>query len=69
MGELKLVQERRDLLELERWYATEDAFVEVARVYSIRHRITPDTWQTMGVSPAVLRRAGMRPIRRQRRSN
>ena len=64
MHELKLVQERRDLLELAAWFATEDAFIEVARVYSVRHRISADTWRTMGVALAVLRRAGLRPSRR-----
>ena len=60
MGELKLVQERQNLLELTAWYAVEDAFIEAARTYSVRHGISYDTWRTIGVPPSVLRRAGIR---------
>jgi hypothetical protein len=59
MQELKLVQERHDLTELVAWYAAEDEFVAVARTYSRRHGITYDTWREIGVSAAVLRRAGV----------
>jgi len=60
MHELQLVQERRDLLAVVAWYELEEEFVEVARAYSRRHGITYDTWRAIGVSAAVLRRAGVR---------
>ena len=63
MEELRLIQERRDLLELAAWHAAEDAFVEVAGPYSRRHGITFETWREIGVPAAVLRRAGLRPRR------
>jgi hypothetical protein len=59
MRELQLVQERHDLAELAAWYAVEDEFVAVARTYSKRHGITHRTWREIGVSAAVLRRAGL----------
>lgn len=63
MQELRLVQERHDLLALTTWYEHEDAFVAVARAYSRRHGITHGTWRQIGVPDAVLRRAGIRPTR------
>lgn len=59
--ELKLVQERHDLLALVAWYEHEDAFVAVARTYSWRHGISFDTWREIGVPAPVLRRAGLNP--------
>jgi hypothetical protein len=59
MQELQLVQERRDLLAVVAWYELEDDFVEVARAYSRRHGITYGAWREIGVSAAVLRRAGV----------
>jgi hypothetical protein len=64
MHELRLVQERRDLLERARWHEQEDAFVAVARTYSERHGISYETWRAVGVTPSVLRRAGMDPTHR-----
>ncbi len=63
MRELRLLQERHDLLERARAHELEDAFVEVARTYSRRHGIAFDTWREMGVPVAVLRRAGLRARR------
>lgn len=65
MQELKLVQERHDLEDRVTWYDQEDAFVEVVRPYSKRHGIAFDTWREIGVPAAVLRRAGIRPVRRR----
>ena len=59
MHELRLVQERRDLLDRARWHEQEDAFVVVARAYSRRHGISYETWQAIGVPASVLRRAGV----------
>jgi len=59
MQELKLFQERHDLAELAAWYQREDEFVAVARSYSRRHGISYATWREIGVSAAVLRRAGV----------
>jgi hypothetical protein len=59
MRELQLVQERHDLTLLAAWFAAEDDFVAVARTYSKRHGITYGTWREIGVSAAVLRRAGL----------
>ena len=64
MEELRLVQERHDLLRLASWQEREDEFVAVARAYSRRHRITFETWHEIGVPAAVLRRAGIRRHRR-----
>ena len=54
MRQLRLVQEREDLVVRTRAFAVEDAFVEVARTYSRRHGISFATWQEMGVPGAVL---------------
>jgi hypothetical protein len=66
LGELKLLQERRDLqAELESKSAVndhaglEDAFVKVARSYSERQGITYTTWREIGVDAAVLSKAGI----------
>jgi hypothetical protein len=63
MRQLRLVQERHDLLERAQAHELEDAFVEVARTYSRRHGISVDTWREMGVPVAVLRKAGIRARR------
>ena len=63
MRQLHLVQEREDLLQRTQAFATEDAFVEVARTYSRRHGISFATWREMGVPVTVLRRAGLRARR------
>jgi hypothetical protein len=66
LGELKLVQERMNLeTELASMEAKEDLsgleadFVKVARSYSRRQGITYGAWREVGVSPAVLKRAGI----------
>lgn len=66
LGELRLVQERRDLVsELESMGdvidldAVEKAFVKVAGSYSARQGISYASWREVGVSAAVLRRAGI----------
>lgn len=66
LGELRLVQERRDLVaELENMDnvidldAVEKAFVHVAGSYSARQGISYASWRDVGVSAAVLRRAGV----------
>jgi hypothetical protein len=63
---LHLVQERLDLetelahkgdpVDLE---ALEDSFVRAAKGYSARKRISYTAWRELGVSPSVLRRAGI----------
>jgi hypothetical protein len=63
---LKLVQERIDLqtelgsmadgVDLE---ALEQEFVQAAKGYSARRGISYHAWRELGVSPAVLRRAGI----------
>jgi hypothetical protein len=66
LGELRLVQERRDLqLELEAMGdgvdidALEQAFVDVAESYSNRQGISYASWREVGVPAAVLKRAGI----------
>ena len=66
LGELRLVQERRDLqLELEAMGdgvdmdALEQAFVSVADSYSNRQGISYASWREVGVPAAVLKRAGI----------
>ena len=63
MRELRLLQERHDLLERTRALKLEDAFVDAARSYSRRHGISFDTWREMGVPVSLLRKAGIRPRR------
>mgnify|MGYP003348483196 FL=1 len=64
--ELELVQERFDLeAELSSMgekfdiSALEDGFVTVAKGYSSRKGISYNAWRTVGVSAAVLKRAGV----------
>ena len=66
LNELKLTQERLDLQrELEMLGAKEDLaglendFVKVARSYSERQGISYGAWRSVGVSAAVLKRAGV----------
>lgn len=66
LGELRLVQERRDLVEELSTMgaqvdlgAIEDAFVKVASSYSERQGISYAAWREVGVSAAVLKRAGI----------
>lgn len=66
LGELRLIQERRDLgAEIERMgqgvdlAAVERGFVEVAASYSARQGISYSSWREVGVPPAVLRQAGI----------
>ena len=66
LGELRLVQERRDLqLELEAMGdgvdidSLEQAFVDVAESYSNRQGISYASWREVGVPAAVLKRAGI----------
>jgi hypothetical protein len=65
---LQLVQERLDLLDeleragsSERMRELEDAFVQCARAYSDRKGISHAAWREIGVSAAVLKRAGIVP--------
>lgn len=66
LNELKLVQERRDLLA-ERESMTngvdlsdvEDKFVQVAKEYGERQGISYSSWREVGVQPNVLKRAGI----------
>ena len=66
LNELKLVQERRDLLA-ERDSMTngvdlsdvEDKFVQVAKEYGKRQGISYSSWREVGVQPNVLKRAGV----------
>ena len=64
LGELRLIQERRDLAdELETMGdevdlgTIEDAFVKVAASYSARQGISYASWREVGVPAAVLKRA------------
>ena len=66
LGELRLIQERRDLaVELETMGdevdlgAIENAFVEVASSYSARQGISYAAWREVGVPAAVLKRANI----------
>ena len=66
LGELRLVQERLNLTdELAAMAnavdigAIEAAFVKVAAGYGQRHGISYAAWREVGVSPAVLKRAGI----------
>lgn len=66
LGELRLIQERRDLAtELANMgtgvdlASVEKAFVSVAESYSSRHNISYASWREVGVPAAVLRRAGI----------
>jgi hypothetical protein len=66
LNELKLTQERLNLQrELEMLGAKEDLagleneFVKVARSYSERQGISYGAWRSVGVSAAVLKRAGV----------
>jgi len=66
LGELRLVQERRDLqTELETMDngvdigALEQAFVDVAGSYSGRQGISYASWREVGVPASVLKRAGI----------
>jgi hypothetical protein len=68
MRELRLVQERYDLIERAARYEREDDFVEVARAYSRRHGITYAAWRDIGIPVAVLRRAGVHPDQRDHRT-
>lgn len=66
LNELKLMQERRNLLS-ERASRTkavdisefEERFASIAKEYSARHGISYLTWREFGVPANVLRRAGM----------
>ena len=65
---LRLTQERMDLeRELKVKAANADIgklesqFVKVARAYSVRNGITYTAWREVGVSPQVLKRAGIAP--------
>lgn len=67
LDELLLVQERSDLqVELARMAeridieALENRFVDVARDYSASKKIAYQSWRDVGVTPAVLKRAGIR---------
>ena len=64
--ELQLVQRRMDLqAELEAMHAKVDmkkieaSFVKVARNYSSRNKISYSAWREIGVTPAVLKSAGI----------
>lgn len=66
LNELRLVQERRDLQrELETMdsgvdlASLEQGFVDVARSYSERQGIDYASWREVGISAAVLKRAGV----------
>lgn len=66
LGELRLVQERRDLTEELAALgdavdidSIEETFVNVAAGYSQRHGISYAAWREVGVSAAVLKRAGI----------
>ena len=66
LGELRLIQERYDLSqELETLGsqtdlgALEDAFVQVAASYSARQGISYAAWREVGVTPSVLKKAGV----------
>jgi hypothetical protein len=66
MRRLKLLQERRDLGAERQTLAEpvdlaglEDAFVEIAASYSRRQGISYQSWREIGVSAAVLSRAGI----------
>ena len=66
MDELRLVQERRDLLtELDKMSETVDmaslqvAFVGVAKSYSDSKKISYASWREVGVEPSVLKAAGI----------
>lgn len=63
---LRLTQERMDLereLKIKKANADigkfESQFVKVARAYSTRNGITYTAWREVGVSPQVLKRAGI----------
>ena len=67
VNELKLVQERMNLAdELEHMgagvdmSALETDFVKVAAAYGERNGISYAAWREVGVTPAVLKRAGIR---------
>jgi hypothetical protein len=66
MRELKLIQERIDLTAEREVFANEidtaaleAAFVAAAKNYSARNAISYNAWRQIGVSPAVLRKAGI----------
>lgn len=66
LRELNLVQERLDLqAELEAFSQRVDAgefeaeFIRVAKSYGTRKRVTYAAWREVGVSPAVLKAAGI----------
>lgn len=67
VGRLHLVQERIDLQRAVEaaeqnldMGALEEAFVSIAASYSERKGISYQAWREVGVTPAVLRRAGVR---------
>jgi hypothetical protein len=64
--ELRLVQERLDLeVELQAFSVTvdigalESEFVKIAKSYSDRNGVSYAAWRTVGVTPAVLKSAGV----------
>lgn len=66
LTELKLVQERRDLVDERESFnggvdiaAVEQRFVEVAKGYSQRQGISYAAWREVGVQPPVLKKAGI----------
>ncbi|MET0460647.1 MAG: hypothetical protein ABW122_04225 [Ilumatobacteraceae bacterium] len=66
LGELRLIQERRNLhVELEALgdevdlVTIENAFVDVALSYSARQGISYAAWREVGVPAGVLKRAGL----------
>ena len=66
LNELKLIQERRDLMvELASMESTvdasalEEAFITVAKGYSERQGISYSSWREVGVEAGVLKRAGI----------
>lgn len=66
VAELLMIQERTNLYEelagmtvAEDMTEIEDAFVKIAASYSARQGVSYASWREVGVSPGVLRRAGV----------
>ena len=66
VAELLMIQERTNLQDelagmtlAEDLTEIEDAFVKIAASYSQRQGVSYATWREVGVTPAVLRRAGL----------
>jgi len=61
LTEVKLIQERMDLLTVASQVGLEDGFIAHVAGYSERHKISYQAWRELGVEARLLTLAGMKP--------